>query len=211
MLLLEPRLLFTDEGNPIHLATLYLRRMTTSFHGLTFVTDPGRVFAPRATTEKLVDAALERIGAGPARSPTSAPVPARSRSRSRYAHQVEVGRPTLAPTRCASRRGTRSVSARRCTSCRATCSRGCRGPRPDRREPAVPLARHDGLRRRAREGRLLDRRRARPLPPPARRRSRPPVGDGGIVIQFDGEVLEAERSELPWLRSRLESIVAAAA
>jgi methylase of polypeptide subunit release factors len=34
---------------------------------------------------------------------------------------------------------------------------------------------------------------------------------GGIVIQFDGEVLEAERSELPWLRSRLESLVAAAA
>ena len=34
---------------------------------------------------------------------------------------------------------------------------------------------------------------------------------GGIVIQFDGEVLEAERNELPWLRSRLESLVAAAA
>ena len=34
---------------------------------------------------------------------------------------------------------------------------------------------------------------------------------GGIVIQFDGEVLEAERSELPWLGSRLESLVAAAA
>ena len=32
-----------------------------------------------------------------------------------------------------------------------------------------------------------------------------------LVIQFDGEVLEAERSELPWLRSRLESMVAAAA
>jgi methylase of polypeptide subunit release factors len=34
---------------------------------------------------------------------------------------------------------------------------------------------------------------------------------GGIVIQFDGDVLEAERSELPWLRARLESLVAAAA
>ena len=41
--------------------------MTTKFHGLTFVTDPGRVFSPRATTERLVDAALERIGAEPAR------------------------------------------------------------------------------------------------------------------------------------------------
>jgi len=34
---------------------------------------------------------------------------------------------------------------------------------------------------------------------------------GGVLLQFDGEVLEAERSELPWLRSRLESLVAAAA
>src|ERR671936_273392 len=41
--------------------------MQTRFHGLTFVTDPGRVFTPRATTERLVDAALERIGGRPAR------------------------------------------------------------------------------------------------------------------------------------------------
>jgi release factor glutamine methyltransferase len=34
--------------------------------------------------------------------------------------------------------------------------------------------------------------------------------DGGVLIQFDGEVLEAERSELPWLGSRLESLVLAA-
>ena len=41
--------------------------MQADFHGLTFVTDPGRVFTPRATTEQLVDAALERIGDQPAR------------------------------------------------------------------------------------------------------------------------------------------------
>src|SRR5918911_3849479 len=41
--------------------------MHTRFHGLTFVTDPGRVFTPRATTERLVDAALERVGGRPAR------------------------------------------------------------------------------------------------------------------------------------------------
>ena len=35
--------------------------------------------------------------------------------------------------------------------------------------------------------------------------------DGRVLIQFDGTVLEAERSELPWLRTRLESLVAAAA
>src|SRR5204863_9836084 len=39
----------------------------THFHGLTFLTDPGRVFSPRATTERLVDAALERLGDRPAR------------------------------------------------------------------------------------------------------------------------------------------------
>ena len=41
--------------------------MTTRFHGYTFVTDPGRVFSPRPTTEKLVDAALARIGDARAR------------------------------------------------------------------------------------------------------------------------------------------------
>jgi len=35
--------------------------------------------------------------------------------------------------------------------------------------------------------------------------------NGGIVIQLHGEVLEAQRSELPWLRTRLEALVAAAA
>jgi len=34
---------------------------------------------------------------------------------------------------------------------------------------------------------------------------------GGMLIQFQGEVLEAERNELPWLLARLESLVAAAA
>jgi methylase of polypeptide subunit release factors len=35
--------------------------------------------------------------------------------------------------------------------------------------------------------------------------------DGAVLIQFHAEVLEAERSELPWLAGRLESLVAAAA
>lgn len=35
--------------------------METTFHGLEFLTAPGRVFTPRATTEALVDAALLRI------------------------------------------------------------------------------------------------------------------------------------------------------
>ncbi len=32
-----------------------------------------------------------------------------------------------------------------------------------------------------------------------------------MLIQFHGDVLEAERNELPWLVGRLESLVAAAA
>ncbi len=35
--------------------------------------------------------------------------------------------------------------------------------------------------------------------------------DGGLVIQFRGELLDAERSELPWLRARLESLALSAA
>ena len=41
--------------------------METTFHGLTFVSDPGRVFKPRQSTERLVDVALERIGEAHAR------------------------------------------------------------------------------------------------------------------------------------------------
>src|SRR2546430_12348521 len=41
--------------------------MQAVFHGLTFDTDPGRVFTPRPSTEKLVDAALARLGTGPSR------------------------------------------------------------------------------------------------------------------------------------------------
>src|SRR5262249_51527481 len=41
--------------------------MEARFHGLEFLTAPGRVFTPRATTEALVDAALERIDEQPVR------------------------------------------------------------------------------------------------------------------------------------------------
>jgi release factor glutamine methyltransferase len=37
------------------------------FHGIGLLTAPGRVMTPRPATEPLVDRALERIGAGPAR------------------------------------------------------------------------------------------------------------------------------------------------
>src|SRR5215813_12715539 len=39
--------------------------MQTIFHGIEFLTRPGRVFTPRATTEALVDAALAHIDDAP--------------------------------------------------------------------------------------------------------------------------------------------------
>lgn len=41
--------------------------MRTSFYDLDLLTSPGRVFTPRAATERLVDAALERIDGKPVR------------------------------------------------------------------------------------------------------------------------------------------------
>jgi release factor glutamine methyltransferase len=41
--------------------------MRTSFYDLDFLTAPGRVFTPRPSTERLVDAALERIDSKPVR------------------------------------------------------------------------------------------------------------------------------------------------
>jgi release factor glutamine methyltransferase len=41
--------------------------MRTTFYDLDFLTSPGRVFTPRAATEQLVDAALERIDGKPIR------------------------------------------------------------------------------------------------------------------------------------------------
>ena len=41
--------------------------METTFHGLEFLTAPGRVFTPRETTEALVDAALAHIDGQPVR------------------------------------------------------------------------------------------------------------------------------------------------
>jgi release factor glutamine methyltransferase len=41
--------------------------MNTSFYDFSFATAPGAVFTPRPATERLVDAALERLGPGRAR------------------------------------------------------------------------------------------------------------------------------------------------
>jgi release factor glutamine methyltransferase len=187
--------------------------MTTRFHGLTFVTDPGKVFSPRPTTEQLVDAALQRIGAGPAR------VADVGTGSGAVAVTLALRAPTVevwASDTCGSALALASLNAERLGAqvhlVRGDLLEGI--PRdldlivanlpylaPDsagyEEEPeAAVFSTGDGLDH------------YRRLLAGAADHLRP---DGGVLIQFDGEVLEAERSELPWLRSRLESLVAAAA
>jgi len=187
--------------------------MTTRFHGLTFLTDPGRVFTPRPATEKLVDAALARIGDRPAR-----------------VADVGTGSGAIAIT-LALRSPTLEVWASdTCGNAVALASQNA-----ERLGAQVHLVHGDLLEGIPRDLDLI----VANLPylepghegfedEPATavystgdgldhyRRLLAGAGDhlggaGGVLVQFDGEVLEAERSELPWLRSRLESLVAAAA
>jgi release factor glutamine methyltransferase len=187
--------------------------MQTKFHGLTFVTEPGRVFSPRATTEKLVDAALERLGDDPARVAdvgTGSGVVAVTLAL--RAPQIDV----WASDTCGNALQLATANAER-LGAQVHIVRGdlldglprdldlivanlpylAPGTPGYEDEPeAAVFSSGDGL---DHYRRLLS-----------------GAGDhlaegGGVILQFDGQVLEAERSELPWLRSRLESLVAAAA
>jgi release factor glutamine methyltransferase len=184
-----------------------------TFHGLSFVTAPGRVFTPRATTEKLVDAALARLGDRPARvadvGTGSGVIAITLALRS---PRVEV----WASDTCGKALALASTNAERLGAQVHLVHNDLLDGLPHdldlivanlpylepgtpgyEGEPAAAIfSTSDGLDhyRRLLSGaadHLTD--------------------DGGIVIQFRGEVLEAERSELPWLRARLESLVAAAA
>jgi release factor glutamine methyltransferase len=187
--------------------------MDARFHGLTFVTDPGRVFTPRLATEALVDAALQRIGATPARVAdigTGSGVVAVTLAL--RAPQIEI----WASDTCARALELASLNAGR-LGARVHLVEGdlldglprdldmivanlpylAPGTPGYEDEPqAAVFSTGDGL---DHYRRLLS-----------------GAGDhlaenGGVILQFDGQVLEAERSELPWLRARLESLVAAAA
>jgi release factor glutamine methyltransferase len=187
--------------------------MTSRFHGLTFVTDPGRVCSPRPATEHLVDAALERIGDGPARI---ADVGTGSGA---IAITLALLVPTIevwASDTCGNALALASLNADRLgaqvhlvhgdlldgiphdldliVANLPYLSPGT--PGYDDEPAKAVFSTGDGLD----HYRRLFAAAADHLAP-----------GGGIVIQFDGEVLEAERNELPWLRSRLESLVAAAA
>ena len=187
--------------------------MQTEFHGLTFVTEPGRVFSPRATTEKLVDAALARLGAAPARVAdvgTGSGVVAITLAV--RAPQVEVwasdtcGKALRVAAANAERLGAQvhvvhgdllDGLPRNLDLIVANLPYLAPGTLGYDDEPeAAVFSSGDGL---DHYRRLLS-----------------GAGDhlapgGGVILQFDRQVLEAERSELPWLRTRLESLVAAAA
>ena len=187
--------------------------MTTRFHGLTFLTDPGRVFSPRPATERLVDTALERIGDRPARIA-----------------DVGTGSGAIAITLALRVPAVEVWASDTCSNALELASSNA-----ERLGAQVHLVKGDLLDGIPRDLDLI----VANLPylapgrpgydtePPAAvfssgdgldhyRRLLAAAGDhlndrGAVLIQFHGEVLEAERNELPWLRRRLESLVAAAA
>ena len=187
--------------------------MATSFHGLTFITEPGRVFTPRRTTESLVDAALARLGDAPAR-----------------VADVGTGAGVIAVT-LALRAPAVEVWAS------DTCGNSVRvaSANAERLGAQVHLVHGDLLDGIPRDLDLIVANLPYLAPGTPGFEDEPEAavystGDGldhyrrllagapdhlaeggGVILQFDGQVLEAERSELPWLRARLESLVATAA
>lgn len=186
--------------------------MTARFHGLTFLTDAGRVFTPRPATERLVDAALERVGRAPMR-----------------VADVGTGSGAIAITLALRAPQIDVWASDSCSTALALASRNA-----ERLGARVHLVRGDLLDGLPRDLDLIvanlpylapDRRGYDDEPAAAvfstgdgldhYRRLLAGAGDhlaphGGVVIQVHGEVLEAERSELPWLRGRLEALAAAA-
>jgi release factor glutamine methyltransferase len=186
--------------------------MTTCFHGLDFVTEPGVVFTPRPASEELVDAALERIGTAQARvADVGTGTGAIAITLALRAPQVEV----WASDSCL-----RALELTRLNA--------------NRLEAQIQLVHGDLLDGLPRDLDLI----VANLPylpagstgydgEPATavfsgedgldhyRRLLAEAADhladgGGVLIQFQGSVLEADRSELPWLLARLESLATAA-
>ncbi len=187
--------------------------MTTRFHGETFLTDPTRVFVPRPSTEHLVDAAIDRIGGAPARIA-----------------DVGTGSGAVAVTLALELPHVEVWASDVCRSALDLAQRNA-----ERLGAQVHLVQGDLLEGLPHDLDLIvanlpylpDGAQGYEDEPEAAVFSGPDgLGhyrrllagaadhlstDGGVVIQYRGQVLEAERSELPWLSARLESLVAAAA
>ncbi len=185
--------------------------MDARFHGLTFLTEPGEVFTPRATSEPLVDAAVERLGGRPGRVAdvgTGAGAIAISIAIGAPAAEVwasdTCGRALTLASRNAERLGARvhlvhgdllEGLPRNLDLIVANLPYLPPGTPGYDDEPATTVfSTGDGL--------------------DHYRRLLAGAADhlaaaGGVLLQFDGRVLEAERSELPWLRARLDQLVAA--
>ncbi len=187
--------------------------MTTRFHGLPFVTDPGRVFSPRPSTEALVDAALERIGSLPARvADVGTGSGAIAITLALRAPAIEV----WASDSCARALDLAKLNATRLGAQLHLVQGDLLEGLPldldlivanlPYLEPGAAGYEHEPAAAVFSTGDGLDHYR-RLLAGAADHLA----ADGGVLIQFDRQVLEAERSELRWLELRLESLVAAAA
>ena len=187
--------------------------MRTRFHGFTFVSDPGRVFTPRPSTEALVDAALARVGDSPARvADIGTGSGAIAITLALRAPLVEVwasdtcGRALALATQNAARLGAQVHVVHGDLLEALPRDLDLIVANLPYLEPGTPGYEDEPASAVFSTGDGLDHYR-RLLAGAADHL----VADGGVLIQLDGDVLEAERSELPWLRTRLESLVAAAA
>jgi len=186
--------------------------MQAIFHGLAFDTDPGRVFSPRAATERLVDTALARLGSSRARvADIGTGSGAIAVTLALRAPQVEV----WASDTCARALALAAANAERLGAQVHLVAGDLLEGVPRDLDLIVanlpylpPDAPGYGAEPRAAvfsTGDGLDHYR-RLLSDAADHLAR----DGSLIIQFDGDVLEARREELPLLRTRLESMLAAA-
>jgi release factor glutamine methyltransferase len=187
--------------------------MSATFHGLTFDTDPGRVFTPRPATEALVDAALDRIGDLPARvADVGTGSGAIAITIALEAPQAEV----WASDTCVWSVALAAENAERLGARVHVVEGDLLNGIPRGLDlivanlpylpPGTPGYEHEPPEAVFSTGDGLDHYR-RLLAVSADHLN----ADGGVILQLHREVLEAERSELPWLRNRIESLVRAAA
>lgn len=187
--------------------------METTFHGLQLETEPGVVFTPRPATERLVDVALERIGSRPARvADVGTGSGAIAITIARLAPQVEVWASDICANALRLAHQNADDVQTRVHFVKGDLLEGM----PHDLDlivanlPYLPPNRGGYENEPARAvfstGDGFDHYR-RLLAAAADHLT----ADGGVVIQVPNDVLEGERSELPWLRSRLEALVAQAA